>query len=57
MDFIVQLFMKALTYFSLYICSDEKYQQFQADQNLHYTCAACRGDCYQVLYAFQKLFV
>ncbi|XP_073103400.1 uncharacterized protein [Elaeis guineensis] len=28
--------------------SDEKYQQFQADQNLYYKCAACRGDCYQV---------
>ncbi|XP_065031394.1 uncharacterized protein LOC103974954 isoform X3 [Musa acuminata AAA Group] len=28
--------------------SDEKYQQFQADQNLQYKCAACRGDCYQV---------
>ncbi|KAJ8490808.1 hypothetical protein OPV22_012529 [Ensete ventricosum] len=28
--------------------SDEKYQQFQADQNLQYVCAACRGDCYQV---------
>ncbi|ONK59700.1 uncharacterized protein A4U43_C08F9470 [Asparagus officinalis] len=28
--------------------SDDKYQQFQADQNLQYTCAACRGDCYQV---------
>ncbi|XP_072992393.1 uncharacterized protein [Typha latifolia] len=28
--------------------SDEKYQQFQADQNLQYRCAACRGDCYQV---------
>lgn len=29
-------------------CSDEKYQQFQTDGNLHYKCAACRGDCYQV---------
>ncbi|XP_008801693.2 uncharacterized protein LOC103715735 isoform X1 [Phoenix dactylifera] len=28
--------------------SDEKYQQFQADQNLYYKCAACRGNCYQV---------
>ncbi|URD79702.1 PHD [Musa troglodytarum] len=28
--------------------SDEKYQQFQAEQNLQYKCAACRGDCYQV---------
>ncbi|CAA7395447.1 unnamed protein product [Spirodela intermedia] len=28
--------------------SDEKYQQFQTDGNLHYKCAACRGDCYQV---------
>ncbi|KAH7661756.1 Histone-lysine N-methyltransferase protein [Dioscorea alata] len=28
--------------------SDEKYQQFQADGNLQYKCAACRGDCYQV---------
>ncbi|XP_068648220.1 uncharacterized protein [Aristolochia californica] len=28
--------------------SDEKYQQFQADGNLYYKCAACRGDCYQV---------
>ncbi|WOL11695.1 hypothetical protein Cni_G20459 [Canna indica] len=28
--------------------SDEKYQQFQTDQNLQYVCAACRGDCYQV---------
>ncbi|XP_073105374.1 uncharacterized protein [Elaeis guineensis] len=28
--------------------SDEKYRQFQADQNLYYKCAACRGDCYQV---------
>ncbi|KAF8396147.1 hypothetical protein HHK36_017760 [Tetracentron sinense] len=29
-------------------CSDEKYLQFQADRNLYYKCAACRGDCYQV---------
>ncbi|XP_031496746.1 uncharacterized protein LOC116261925 isoform X2 [Nymphaea colorata] len=28
--------------------SDEKYRQFQADTNLYYKCAACRGDCYQV---------
>lgn len=28
--------------------SEEKYQQFQADGNLYYRCAACRGDCYQV---------
>ncbi|XP_020104510.1 uncharacterized protein LOC109721355 [Ananas comosus] len=28
--------------------SEEKYQQYQADQNLQYRCAACRGDCYQV---------
>ncbi|XP_078430011.1 uncharacterized protein LOC144702023 isoform X2 [Wolffia australiana] len=28
--------------------SEEKYQQFQTDGNLHYKCAACRGDCYQV---------
>ncbi|KAK1288145.1 hypothetical protein QJS10_CPB19g00782 [Acorus calamus] len=28
--------------------SDEKYQQFQADGNLYYKCAACRGECYQV---------
>ncbi|KAJ6810775.1 uncharacterized protein M6B38_104600 [Iris pallida] len=28
--------------------SDERYQQFQADQNLQYQCAACRGECYQV---------
>ncbi|XP_042515527.1 uncharacterized protein LOC122089859 [Macadamia integrifolia] len=28
--------------------SDEKYLQFQADKNLYYKCAACRGDCYQV---------
>ncbi|KAG6470721.1 hypothetical protein ZIOFF_071798 [Zingiber officinale] len=28
--------------------SDDKYQEFQTDQNLHYKCAACRGDCYQV---------
>lgn len=28
--------------------SEEKYQQFQADGNLYYKCAACRGDCYQV---------
>ncbi|KAL5986641.1 hypothetical protein ACLOJK_014974 [Asimina triloba] len=28
--------------------SDEKYLQFQADRNLQYKCAACRGDCYQV---------
>lgn len=40
--------------FPCVLCSDEKYQQFQADQNLQYTCAACRGDCYQVLYAFWR---
>ncbi|KAJ4979101.1 hypothetical protein NE237_009881 [Protea cynaroides] len=28
--------------------SDEKYLQFQADKNLYYKCAACRGDCYQL---------
>ncbi|KAF6168361.1 hypothetical protein GIB67_018201 [Kingdonia uniflora] len=28
--------------------SEEKYQQFQADRNLYYKCAACRGECYQV---------
>ncbi|XP_058073679.1 uncharacterized protein LOC131222567 isoform X2 [Magnolia sinica] len=28
--------------------SDEKYLQFQADRNLYYKCAACRGECYQV---------
>eukprot|EP00268_Persea_americana_P048871 TRINITY_DN5198_c0_g2_i5.p1 TRINITY_DN5198_c0_g2~~TRINITY_DN5198_c0_g2_i5.p1 ORF type:complete len:839 (-),score=164.74 TRINITY_DN5198_c0_g2_i5:613-3129(-) len=28
--------------------SNEKYLQFQTDRNLHYKCAACRGDSYQV---------
>ncbi|KAL6643950.1 hypothetical protein ACP70R_018716 [Stipagrostis hirtigluma subsp. patula] len=28
--------------------SEEKYQQFQSDQNLQYTCAACRGECSQI---------
>ncbi|KAE8679827.1 hypothetical protein F3Y22_tig00111394pilonHSYRG00081 [Hibiscus syriacus] len=28
--------------------SDEKYLQFQADDNLQYKCATCRGECYQV---------
>nr|XP_043625810.1 uncharacterized protein LOC122597262 [Erigeron canadensis] len=28
--------------------SDEKYMQFQVDNNLQYTCATCRGDCYLV---------
>ncbi|CAK9264595.1 unnamed protein product [Sphagnum jensenii] len=28
--------------------SDEKYQQYQVDDNLHYTCAACRGECHKV---------
>ncbi|KAK3016161.1 hypothetical protein RJ639_007701 [Escallonia herrerae] len=28
--------------------SDEKYMQFQADGNLQYKCATCRGECYQV---------
>ncbi|KAG8093181.1 hypothetical protein GUJ93_ZPchr0012g20976 [Zizania palustris] len=28
--------------------SEEKYQQFQSDQNLKYTCAACRGECSQI---------
>ncbi|CAK9216207.1 unnamed protein product [Sphagnum troendelagicum] len=28
--------------------SDEKYQQYQVDDNLHYTCAACCGKCYKV---------
>nr|XP_051205556.1 uncharacterized protein LOC127319623 [Lolium perenne] len=28
--------------------SEEKYQQFQADQNLQYTCASCRGECCQI---------
>ncbi|XP_077210118.1 PHD finger family protein isoform X2 [Tasmannia lanceolata] len=29
--------------------SDEKYLQFQVDGKLFYKCAACRGDCYQVM--------
>jgi hypothetical protein len=33
------------------LCSEEKYQQFQVDTNLQYTCAACRGECSQVLVA------
>ena len=33
----------------VYSCSEEKYQQFQADQNLQYTCASCRGECSQVV--------
>ncbi|KAI3764300.1 hypothetical protein L2E82_14307 [Cichorium intybus] len=28
--------------------SDEKYLQFQVDNNLQYSCATCRGECYQV---------
>ncbi|KAH7444768.1 hypothetical protein KP509_02G090500 [Ceratopteris richardii] len=28
--------------------SDDKYYEFQLDNNLRYTCAACRGDCYKV---------
>eukprot|EP00249_Psilotum_nudum_P019231 c27154_g1_i1 orf=1050-2840(-) len=28
--------------------SDEKYREYQLDNRLHYKCAACRGDCYQV---------
>ncbi|KAK3139906.1 hypothetical protein QOZ80_5AG0392440 [Eleusine coracana subsp. coracana] len=28
--------------------SEEKYQQFQADTNLQYTCTACRGECSQI---------
>ncbi|KAJ0244303.1 PHD finger family protein [Hirschfeldia incana] len=28
--------------------SDEKYLQFQADGNLPYKCATCRGECYEV---------
>ncbi|KAF9592739.1 hypothetical protein IFM89_017309 [Coptis chinensis] len=28
--------------------SDDKYLQFQADGNLYYKCAACRGECYKV---------
>ncbi|XP_024987582.1 uncharacterized protein LOC112522588 isoform X3 [Cynara cardunculus var. scolymus] len=28
--------------------SDEKYLQFQVDNNLQYRCATCRGECYQV---------
>ncbi|XP_047310949.1 uncharacterized protein LOC124914444 [Impatiens glandulifera] len=28
--------------------SDERYMQFQADDNLQYKCATCRGECYQV---------
>uniref|UniRef100_A0A7N0T312 Uncharacterized protein n=1 Tax=Kalanchoe fedtschenkoi TaxID=63787 RepID=A0A7N0T312_KALFE len=28
--------------------SDEKYMQFQVDNNLQYVCATCRGECYQV---------
>ncbi|XP_057978611.1 uncharacterized protein LOC131165016 isoform X2 [Malania oleifera] len=28
--------------------SDEKYLQFQVDGNLHYKCATCRGESYQV---------
>ncbi|EFJ19680.1 hypothetical protein SELMODRAFT_444121 [Selaginella moellendorffii] len=27
--------------------SDEKYQEFQTIQNLRFTCAACRGECFQ----------
>ncbi|XP_076952187.1 uncharacterized protein LOC143625836, partial [Bidens hawaiensis] len=28
--------------------SDEKYLQFQVNNHLQYTCASCRGECYQV---------
>lgn len=28
--------------------SDEKYLQFQVDNNLQYKCATCRGECYQI---------
>ncbi|KAI7741806.1 hypothetical protein M8C21_003239, partial [Ambrosia artemisiifolia] len=28
--------------------SDEKYLQFQVDNNLQYSCATCRGECYRV---------
>ncbi|BBM98102.1 hypothetical protein MPTK1_1g10850 [Marchantia polymorpha subsp. ruderalis] len=28
--------------------SDEKFNQFQIDDNLRYKCAACRGDCHKV---------
>ncbi|KAL2649967.1 hypothetical protein R1flu_018095 [Riccia fluitans] len=28
--------------------SDEKFNQFQTDDNLRYKCAACRGDCHKV---------
>ncbi|GJS97127.1 zinc finger, FYVE/PHD-type containing protein [Tanacetum coccineum] len=28
--------------------SDEKYMQFQVDNHLKYSCATCRGECYQV---------
>ncbi|PWA95460.1 RING/FYVE/PHD-type zinc finger family protein [Artemisia annua] len=28
--------------------SDEKYMQFQVDNNLQYRCATCRGECYKV---------
>uniref|UniRef100_A0A7N0TXI6 Uncharacterized protein n=1 Tax=Kalanchoe fedtschenkoi TaxID=63787 RepID=A0A7N0TXI6_KALFE len=31
-----------------FYCSDEKYMQFQVDNNLQYVCATCRGECYQV---------
>lgn len=38
------------------LCSDDKYQEFQADQNLQYKCAACRGDCYQVCLLFARFY-
>ncbi|KAG1342212.1 hypothetical protein COCNU_05G004410 [Cocos nucifera] len=41
-------YLKAFQNLLMTISGDEKYQQFQADQNLYYKCAACRGDCYQV---------
>ncbi|XP_071720632.1 uncharacterized protein [Rutidosis leptorrhynchoides] len=28
--------------------SDEKYMQFQVNNHLEYTCATCRGECYQI---------
>ncbi|KAK9143025.1 hypothetical protein Syun_012425 [Stephania yunnanensis] len=38
---------EGMVFATLMVLSDEKYLEFQANGNLYYKCAACRGDCYQ----------
>lgn len=38
----------AKAFYLLHADSDEKYEEFQVDSQLRYTCASCRDECYKV---------